>query len=116
MIKLRAGYKTDTTKGLSALTGFTTGIGLKVWGQEFSYAWLPYGDLGDTQYFSMLIRFGQAEEDRKNLLQRQAIKWHENKTKNYDKNTDPEYQQLMQLLQRRTGTQCLLAPVVGVGQ
>ena len=49
MISLRAGFRTDTLKGLSPLAGFSTGLGLHVWGQEFAYAWTPYGDLGDTQ-------------------------------------------------------------------
>src|SRR5262249_44465760 len=58
MISLRAGFRTDTLKGLSPLAGFSTGLGLHLWGQEFAYAWSPYADLGDTQYFSLLIHFG----------------------------------------------------------
>jgi len=114
MISLRTGYKTETTKGLSPLAGLTAGMGLHVFGQEFAYAWLPYGDLGDTQYFSLLIKFGAQEEERKNLIQYQDI--HRTRTvkrhssgaqgssdgiidqrEEIQKN-DPEYQQLMQLL------------------
>src|SRR5262249_35155065 len=58
LIALRAGYRTDTTKELSAMAGLTTGIGVTAWGQELAYAWVPYGDLGNTQYFSLLVRFG----------------------------------------------------------
>ena len=112
MVAIRAGYKTDTVKGLSALAGLTTGIGLRVFGQEFAYAWLPYGDLGDTQYFSMLIKFGAQEEERRNLIQYQHIKRHRTVKGLGSQNlpagrqdselgtspNDPDYQQLMQLL------------------
>jgi hypothetical protein len=95
MIRLRAGYRTDTTDGLSALAGLSTGVGIYVAGQEFSYAWVPYGDLGDTQYFSLLLRFGQAAQEKRNLIQYHDIK--RNRTADLHE-TDPEYQQLMQLL------------------
>jgi hypothetical protein len=108
MVSLRVGYRTDTLKGLSPLAGFSTGMGLHIWGQEFAYAWSPYGDLGDTQYFSLLIHFGAADEARRNLIQYQSIKQHRavrgsgsgttyGHTKTEDA-TEPEYQQLMQLL------------------
>ena len=96
MVSLRAGYRTDTLKGLSALAGFSTGLGLHVWGQEFAYAWTPYGDLGDTQYFSLLIHFGAADEARRNLIQYQSIKQH--RAVKGKEAAEPEYQQLMQLL------------------
>ena len=57
-LSLRLGYRTDTTKDLSAMAGLTTGLGLHLWGQELDYAWLPLGDLGNTQYISLVIRFG----------------------------------------------------------
>lgn len=57
-IAVRAGYRTDTARKLSALGGLTTGVGLNVWGQRFDYAWLPMGDLGSTQYFSIVLAFG----------------------------------------------------------
>jgi hypothetical protein len=63
-VALRVGYRTDTINGLSPLAGVTTGIGLQVLGQEFSYAWVPMGDLGNTQYFSVLIRFGGSPSRR----------------------------------------------------
>jgi len=66
-ISLRAGFRTDTTKDLSALAGFTTGLGLHMWGQEFDYAWVPLGDLGNTQYFSLVLRFGPTEDNSKNM-------------------------------------------------
>lgn len=60
-LAVRAGYRTDTARRLSALGGLTTGVGLKVWGQRFDYAWLPMGDLGQTQYFSLVLTFGPSK-------------------------------------------------------
>ena len=103
-ISLRLGYKTDTLNGLSPIAGLTAGLGLHVWGQEFAYAWAPYGDLGDAQYFSLLVRFGAEEEQKRNLIQYQTIKTHrtaqqQQGTNNNGKDQlEPEYQQLMQLL------------------
>ncbi len=67
LFSLRTGYRTDTTNDLSALAGFSTGAGINLWGQEFAYAWVPYATLGDTHYFSLLIRFGGSQDLRKNL-------------------------------------------------
>ena len=98
-ISLRVGYKTDTLKGLSPLAGYTVGLGLHYWGQEFSYAWAPYGDLGDAQYFSLLIRFGAEEEQKRNLIRYNDIKQHRTVQNGDHRNElEPEYQQLMQLL------------------
>lgn len=100
VVSLRAGFRTDALKGLGPLAGFSTGLGLHVWGQEFAYAWTPYGDLGNTQYFSLLVHFGASEEARRNLIQYKDIKQHRTvKLGTPPKNdVEPEYQQLMQLL------------------
>ena len=59
LISIRAGFRSDTLKNLSGFSGFTTGIGLHLWGQEFDYAaGSPLGDLGDTQYFSLVTPTG----------------------------------------------------------
>ncbi len=98
-VSLRVGYKTDTLKGLSPIAGLTAGLGLHVFGQEFDYAWAPYGDLGDAQYFSLLVRFGAQEEQKRNLIQYQNIKQHRTvKDGTHKDDLEPEYQQLMQLL------------------
>jgi hypothetical protein len=68
LFSLRAGYKTDTIKELSALAGLTTGVGVHLWGQELDYAWVPLGDLGTTHYFSAVFRFGEAERAKRNLI------------------------------------------------
>ena len=54
---LRFGYNTSHTKELGVLAGLTAGFGLRFLGQEFAYAWVPFGDLGDTHYFSLQLRF-----------------------------------------------------------
>ena len=54
---IRAGYNNSHTTELGVGSGFTAGVSLRYWGQEFDYAWVPFGDLGNTQYFSLLIRF-----------------------------------------------------------
>jgi len=65
---LRAGYRSDTTRGLGAQAGITAGLGLDVWGQELAYAWAPYGDLGSIHYFSFLARFDSPGEGKRNLI------------------------------------------------
>ena len=67
LVALRTGFRTDTVSNLSALAGFSIGIGLHFWGQEFDYAWVPLGDLGSTQYFSLVLHFGAPKENSKNL-------------------------------------------------
>src|SRR5262249_45771653 len=97
MLALRSGYRTDTVKGLSPLAGYTLGLGLDVWGTELAYAWLPYGDLGNTHYFSLLMKFGEAERSKRNLIQYQHIKKHR-VVEGEDTDTSPDYMQLMELL------------------
>jgi hypothetical protein len=97
MFAIRAGYRTDTINQLSAMAGLTAGAGLTLWGQEFSYAWVPLGDLGNTQYFSMTLRFGKDEERRRNLIyyapsNRRIVEEQNQKEK------DVEFLQLMQLI------------------
>jgi len=55
---LRAGYDTQRIKELTPLAGVSVGVGLSVWGQEISYAWVPLGDFGSSHYFSLVFRFG----------------------------------------------------------
>jgi len=76
MVAIRAGYRTDTLKENTAMAGLTTGIGVQMWGQELSYAWVPYGDLGNTQYFSILLKFDGEDEEKRNLIQYQNIRTH----------------------------------------
>jgi hypothetical protein len=57
IFSFRTGYNSSHTNGLGAASGFTAGLGLFFWGQEFSYAWVPMGDLGSTNYFSLVFRW-----------------------------------------------------------
>src|SRR4029077_11268019 len=91
---IRTGYRTDTVKENNALAGFSTGIGIQAFGQEFAYAWVPMGDLGNTNYFSLLIRLGEANRAGRNLINFQSIKQHH--AKGEEINSD--YEQLMQIL------------------
>lgn len=99
-VAVRAGYKTDTLDGLSAVAGVTAGLGLYVWGQELAYAFSPYGDLGTAQYISLLVRFGADTEAKRNLIQYRSINKHQlvKDNKSHKDEMEPEYQQLMQLL------------------
>jgi hypothetical protein len=107
MLALRTGYRTDTVKELSALAGYSLGLGLNVWGQELGYAWLPYGDLGNTHYISLLMKFGEVEKSKRNLIQYQHIKKHKtakdrsgsgSRGRDREEEMAPDYQQLMELL------------------
>jgi len=60
----RGGYNTSHTKELGVIAGFTAGIAIHFYGQEFAYAWVPFGDLGNSHYFSLLLRF--STEPRRN--------------------------------------------------
>jgi hypothetical protein len=55
---VRLGGDSSHTNGLSALSALTVGAGIRLSGCEFSYAWVPYGDAGSTNYFSLDLRFG----------------------------------------------------------
>src|SRR5947199_4268077 len=80
------------------LAGYSAGVGVNVWGQELAYAWLPYGDLGNTHYISFLMKFGEAERAKRNLIQYQHIKTHRTVKDTQSEELAPDYQQLMELL------------------
>lgn len=61
----RGGYNTAHIKELGGGAGITAGVGLFFWGQEFSYAYVPYGDLGSTHYFSLVFRMNTNERAAK---------------------------------------------------
>ena len=97
LLAVRLGYRTDTVKELSPLAGLSAGMGLNVWGQELAYAWLPYGDLGNTHYISLLMKFGEVERSQRNLIQYKHVKVHR-ANKAGDDDMAPDYTQLMELL------------------
>jgi hypothetical protein len=101
MFALRMGYRTDTVSGLSPLAGYSLGLGIHMWNHEFAYAWVPYGDLGNSHYFSLLLRFGEAHEAKRNLIKID----HSNKPNRVDHTGEPaesnqedEYHMLLELL------------------
>ena len=52
-LALRVGYKTNQDIG----QGLTAGIGLKMGKASIDYAYVPYGDLGDTHRISLGMKF-----------------------------------------------------------
>lgn len=70
LVALRLGYKSDTVRELSPLAGLSTGVGVLYQGHEFSYAWVPHGELGFTQQFSLAFRFGGLETPDAHAWQR----------------------------------------------
>ena len=97
MYSLRTGYRTDTVRGLGALAGFATGFGVHAHKLEFSYAWVPLGDLGSTHYFSLVLRLRESGREKRNLIQYQPIKKRA-LAKNDPDATESDFQQLMELL------------------
>ena len=62
---IRTGYQTSHTKELGFVSGLTAGLALRFWGQEIAYAWVPFGELGNTHYFSLELRWSTVpREDR----------------------------------------------------
>jgi hypothetical protein len=54
---LRAGYKNVAQEKLGGMAGLTAGAGL-TWRQfSLDFAWVPYGDLGDTFRYSLVAKF-----------------------------------------------------------
>ena len=59
VLAVRAGYRSDVTREVGGMAGLTLGTGLMWKGYSFDYAWVPLGDLGQSQYLSLAVRFGQ---------------------------------------------------------
>ena len=53
---LRAGYNNQRSD-IDGTTGITLGAGLNLPGLSFDFAWVPFGDLGNTFRYSLLVRF-----------------------------------------------------------
>ena len=116
MVAIRAGYKGDATTDLGGMSGFTAGIGLEFWSQEFAYAWVPYGDLGSTQYFSLLLRFGPKHPSR-NLIHYHVLRSTDPRRvyaaasrPDSDPDSDPDYKELVTLLELGKSTQVTARP------
>lgn len=61
MITFRGGYKLQTSNSVKAdnSTGLTAGLGVNVGAFILDYAFVPFGDLGNTHRFSLLVKFHQ---------------------------------------------------------
>jgi hypothetical protein len=53
ILNLRAGF---SQKGDDEFPGLTCGVGIELFGLRLDYAWVPYGDLGETGRYSLLLR------------------------------------------------------------
>lgn len=53
---LRAGYDSHRSEN-QGLNVLTLGAGINFYRAGFDFAWVPYGDLGNTFHFSLLVRF-----------------------------------------------------------
>ncbi|MFA4906625.1 MAG: PorV/PorQ family protein, partial [Candidatus Margulisiibacteriota bacterium] len=58
-IALRAGYRSYSALG----TNFSVGVALKTPSFQVDYAYVPYGDIGNTHRLSLTLRFGLSEEE-----------------------------------------------------
>ncbi|MFH1958339.1 MAG: PorV/PorQ family protein [bacterium] len=58
ILDFRAGYKFMEKSGLGGLAGMSAGFGVKYSRFGFDYAFVPYGDLGQTHQFSMSLKSG----------------------------------------------------------
>jgi hypothetical protein len=96
-ISLRTGYRTDTVKGLSALAGYTAGLGLHFLRHEIAYAWVPLGELGDTHYLSLIVRFG-GEDGEEQVIDFREIKSYRAASGHEADASREEIDQLMELL------------------
>ncbi len=57
-IALRGGYNTRSGGHVSGLQGVSAGAGVGIAGSNLNYAWIPYGDVGQTHRLSLDIQFG----------------------------------------------------------
>jgi hypothetical protein len=58
LFALRAGYKYSSgMTTLGALAGISGGLGFKFGSYQLDYAFVPYGDLGQTHRVSFLAKF-----------------------------------------------------------
>ena len=57
-LAIRAGYKYGyDTESLGSLVGLGAGLGFRLWNLGLDYAFVPFGELGDTHRITFLIKF-----------------------------------------------------------
>jgi hypothetical protein len=60
VLALRFGYRTGQLTDIDALAGVTAGFGFRWEGCGIDYAFVPYGNLGQTHRISLVAEFGSA--------------------------------------------------------
>ena len=58
-LSLRGGYNTRSTGDIEGLHGLSAGAGFGFSGSALNYAWVPFGDLGQTHRLSLEVQFGE---------------------------------------------------------
>jgi hypothetical protein len=61
---VRSGYKTSTINDHDALSGLSAGMGINYFGLCMDYAWVPYGNLGNTHRMSMSYKFSEVKHEK----------------------------------------------------
>ena len=59
IIAMRAGYNTTTAENSNALSGISAGFGFRLKSFGIDYAFVPYGKLGETHRFSLVMKFAK---------------------------------------------------------
>ena len=59
---IRSGY--NTVSDAQGLTGVSVGAGLRLGRGRFDFAWVPFGELGNSYRFALHIRFGAASDEK----------------------------------------------------
>jgi hypothetical protein len=67
--KVRSGYRTDSD--VDGLKGVSAGAGLEVGRVSFDFAWVPFGELGNSYRFGLHVKFGPPPSEEKPNLQMQ---------------------------------------------
>jgi len=60
----RVGYQTTNVGDLNALTGLSLGFGVTYGNMSINYAWVPYGELGDTNWVDVGFKFGKKKQEK----------------------------------------------------
>src|ERR1019366_5741488 len=69
---VRSGY--NTTSNAQGLTGVSVGGGLRLGRASFDFAWVPFGELGNSYRFALHIRFGAASDEKSSHDVMQSLK------------------------------------------
>ncbi|MCG3204748.1 MAG: hypothetical protein KCHDKBKB_01464 [Elusimicrobia bacterium] len=62
-VSFRGGYNTQANGDVEGLSGFSAGAGFGFSGSSLNYAWVPFGDLGQTHRLSLDVQFGDDAEN-----------------------------------------------------